>query len=109
MNRQPHARAQVTYLTAEQGGRQTPVFSAYRGQIHYEGEHEGWDAEQFFIGRDVVKPGESSECEIYFASPEKHLYRVGPGIRFRVQEGGRVVGNGVITEILWKLTDGRAV
>jgi len=93
----------VTYLKPEEGGRQTPVFSGYRGQFHYEGEHQhAWDAEQSFPSRELVQPGEGAECEIWFASPEQHLHRVKPGLRFHVQEGGRVVANGIVTEVLGK-------
>src|SRR5215813_3490762 len=107
MNRQPHVRARVTYLNSEDGGRLTPVFSGYRGQFHYEGEQQqGRDAEQFFVGREQVGPGESAECEIWFALPEKHLHRVKPGLPFQIQEGGRVVANGVVTEIFKKSRDG---
>jgi elongation factor Tu len=101
MPRLAHIRARVTYLKTEEGGRHTPVYSGYRGQFHYEGEHDtAWDAVQYFVGRGSVQPGDSAECKIQFVSPSNHLHRVRPGLRFHIQEGGRVMANGVVTEVL---------
>ena len=109
MNRRPHVRATITYLTTEEGGRQTPVFSGYQGQFHYQGEHDtGWLAVQYFSNRESVNPGDSVDCEIWFGTPEMHFHPIALGTRFHVQEGGRVVGNGIITEILRRDDSGAA-
>jgi translation elongation factor EF-Tu-like GTPase len=101
MNPEPHARARVAYVRTEDGGRQGPVFSGYRGQFHYDGERNvAWDAMQTFPGRDQVLPGESVDCDIWFLSPQLHAHRLSLGGRFQIQEGGRIVAQGVITEIL---------
>lgn len=74
--------------------------SGYRGQFHYKGENnEGWDAAQEFVGREWVDPGDTVRVQMVFASPEKHRNRLFEGTPFQIQEGGRIVGLGVVKKV----------
>ena len=90
--------ARITYLTAKEGGRSTPVFSGYRGQFHYGGND--WDAPQVFIDKEQVEPGESVRAYLGFLSPREHIGNIHVGMGFQVREGARIVGKGVVTKIL---------
>ena len=90
--------AMINYLSPEEGGRNTPVFSGYRGQFHY--NDNDWDAPQIFPDAEQVKPGESVRAYLGFVSPKEHIGKVHVGMEFQVREGARVVGNGVVTKIL---------
>lgn len=97
-------RVQVRYLLTEEGGRRSPVFDGYRGQFHYEADnYEVHDGIQRFpdlppgepvrMGKTV--PGIVEFPESYWK--EYHSRLMAAGMRFRIQEGGRLVGRGVIT------------
>ena len=90
--------AEIYYLTAEEGGRKTPIFTGYRGQLYYDGN--SWDAPQKFKDVEFVEPGESVRVCIGFFSPEKHHGQISVGMKFEVREGVRTVGKGAVTKIL---------
>lgn len=90
--------AKITYLTAEEGGRTTPVFSGYRGQFHYDGND--WDAPQTFLNVEQVMPGETVSAHLGFISPSEHVGKVHVGMSFQIREGARIVGTGIVTKII---------
>ena len=94
----PDIEAEISFLSAEEGGRKNCVYSGYRGQFFYEG-HD-WDADQQYPEVDEVLPGQLVRATIRFLSPENHLGRVVPGMPFEIREGSRTVGRGVVTKIL---------
>ncbi|MBD8389024.1 hypothetical protein [Dysgonomonas sp. BGC7] len=94
----PEIRASIYYLTEREGGRKTPVSSGYRGQFYY--DDTNWDACQTFIGQDVCLLGKTVDCYLTTASPQFHLKQLHIGKVFEIREGARVVGKGIITEVL---------
>ena len=56
--------ATLTYLTTEQGGRQTPAFPGYRPQVKFDFSEMQTSGQQTFIDRKIVYPGDTVEAEI---------------------------------------------
>ncbi len=90
--------AEITFLTPEEGGRKTPVFSGYRPQFYYDG-HD-WDAIHDYGDVAQVAPGQTVTALLVFLSPAYHLGRLYPGKQFQIREGQRIVGHGRVTKIL---------
>ena len=93
----PHIAAQIYYLRFDEGGRQSPVNSGYRGQFHINGSD--WDAAQEFIDRQFCNPGETVKAYIKFASVHE-IVPMAVGTPFQIREGNRIVGKGFITVII---------
>ncbi|QDT66854.1 EF-Tu C-terminal domain-related protein [Calycomorphotria hydatis] len=91
--------ANVTFLTTENGGRKGPVTSGYAPSHRIvdwtlsDGLHE-------YPEGVWVKPGESSSVRIKLLRPELYPGSLWIGKSFNVQEGGKVVGTGVVTRVL---------
>jgi hypothetical protein len=96
--RAPDLEAEVRFLTMADGGRASPVFSGYRGQLHYD-EHD-WDAVYAFPERDMVPPGDSTVTRMWLLSPDAHRGKLYPTKSFEVREGRKVVGRGVVTKVI---------
>jgi len=90
--------AEVRFLTQAGGGRASPVFSGYRGQLHYD-EHD-WDAIYAYPERDLVQPGDTALTRMWLLSPDAHRGKLFPGKSFEVREGRKVVATGVVTKLL---------
>lgn len=90
--------AEITFLTAEEGGRKVPAFSGYRPQFYYDGNH--WDAQHDYIGVSEVFPGQTVTTHLTFASPRFQLGKLYPGKEFLIREGHQIVARGKITKIL---------
>jgi elongation factor Tu len=93
----PHTRfkAEVIILTKEDGGRHTPFFSGYRPQF-YARTTDVTGVLTLPEGVEMVMPGDNITCTVTLITPiamEKEM-------RFAIREGGKTVGQGVITEIL---------
>lgn len=99
----PEIRATIYYLTENEGGRKTSVSNGYRGQFYYDGRD--WDACQTFIEQNSCLLGETVDCYLTMASPQYHLGKFYVGKEFEIREGAKIVGKGVITEILNKEFD----
>lgn len=89
--------ADLKMLTAEEGGRNTPIFDGYRPQYYF------WTTDVTGVvalpeGTESIKPGGSSSITVELITPiafEK-------GSSFAVREGGRTVATGVVTAIAEK-------
>ena len=90
--------AEITYLTAEEGGRKKPAFPGYRPQFFYDGRD--WDAIHVYPDVEFVMPGQTARAFLSFLSPECHVGRLYPGKEFLIREGRRTVAKGVVTAIL---------
>ena len=104
MTMHPQIEAQIRFLSTEEGGRETPVRSGYRGQFHYKGEEEGWDAVQEYTGKEWVAPGETVSARLVFVSEKPHCKKLVENLPFQIQEGNRVVGLGVVIKVLESLS-----
>jgi translation elongation factor EF-Tu-like GTPase len=97
----PDFRAEITFLTTEQGGRVGPVKSGYRPSHNFglpNGEIN--DAAHENIGQEWVPMGTTVDALLQLLNPERQAARFYPGFEFTVQEAMKVVGHGRIIEIL---------
>lgn len=90
--------AELDFLTTEQGGRRSPVFSGYRGQFHY----NDWDclASYDFQNKDQVNPGDKVVAKVDLAFREIHEKNINKGFKFKIREGARVVAERIVKEVL---------
>ena len=95
--------AEIRYLTAEEGGRRSGLFSGYRGQFYYSGND--YDGFQFFPDLqddEMVELGKTVRAVIKFRQErwdEVHSKAITVGMPFAIREGKRTVGRGVVTNV----------
>lgn len=97
-NQNGDIEAEITSLTSEEGGRNTPASSGYRPQFYYDGED--WDAKQEYVGVAKVYPGQTVLAILTFTSPQNHVDKLEVGKEFLIREGLTTVGHGKVTKIL---------
>lgn len=89
---------EISFVKTEDGGRKGPVRSGYRPQFYYNA-HD-WDAVHTYTTDDWVHPGEIVRGYLDFLSPEEHICKLFPGMKFVCREGSRVVAYGLVLRIL---------
>ena len=95
-------RALLSFLSTEEGGRQTPVFSGYRPNHNF-GEAGG---REFYVGRitfarsESILPAESKEVDIVFLNGPGLMDALRSGRPWRIQEGAKLVATAALIEIL---------
>ncbi len=95
--------AEVRYLTTEEGGRRTGVFSGYRGQFYYGGND--YDGFQYFPDKaddEMVKLGMTVRAVVVFSQQrwdEVHSRHIAVGMPFEIREGDTTVGRGRVTKV----------
>jgi translation elongation factor EF-Tu-like GTPase len=95
-------RASLSFLSTEEGGRQTPAFSGYRPNHNF-GEPSG---REFYIGQitfersESILPGESKEVGIEFLNGPGLMDALRSGRPWRIQEGPKLVATATLIEIL---------
>lgn len=107
MQPKAHFRARVTLKTAEDGGRESALrLRNYRPDVSFEADDRAYYGVHFVPGRDSdalldawISPGQAFEADFLLRAPELIMPRLRVGSLFRMMEGGRAVGNGVITLI----------
>ncbi|WP_166437109.1 EF-Tu C-terminal domain-related protein [Niastella caeni] len=92
--------AELKYLTTEEGGRQTPVFSGYRPQVKFDFDEIQTSGQQTFLNKDTVYPGDTVEASIRIISVEHFEHTLTEGMTFEFREGSKVIGTGIIIDIL---------
>jgi len=99
-NKTPDFIADINYLTTEQGGRKAPAFTGYFPQVKFSFSKYQGGGKQNFIDKEIVNPGEevTAEITLLLADPFKGSLEI--GFKFDVMEGARIVGKGIIVEIL---------
>ena len=103
--------ADLTVLTAAQGGRKYGIATGYRpnwdiglrtpsGEVSYADAAVSIDGEPLGPewGERRIEPGERGSVRLYPLAPE-FWYRLLPGQEIRMCEGSRVVGHGVVREV----------
>ena len=85
-------------MTKEEGGRNVPVHSGYRGQFRY--DQMDWDVPQEFIDKEICNLGESVKVFLQKLSPDYHIGKLHIGQDFEIREGGNTIGRGKITKII---------
>jgi hypothetical protein len=93
--------AELRYLTTEEGGRKTPVFSTgYRPQIKFDFDEMQTSGQQTFLNKETVYPGDTVEAAIRILSVEHFANTLTEGMAFEFREGSKIIGTGIITTIL---------
>ena len=92
--------ADLTYLTTDEGGRQTPAFSGYRPQVKFDFDEMQTSGQQTFLKKDTVYPGDTVQAAIRIISVEHFEKTLTEGMTFEFREGSRVIGTGKIIDIL---------
>ena len=92
----PHTKfkAQVYFLTKEEGGRHTPFVSNYRPQFYFR-TTDVTGVIRLPEGTEMCMPGDNVVMDVELLAP----IAVEQGTKFSIREGGRTVGSGSITEI----------
>ena len=98
--RPPDIEAEISFLPTEQGGRRSPAQSGYRPNHNFGLPGTLNDAAHEYIGCECAAPGQIVKAHMWFLVPEYQRGRLYQGLSFTVQEGSRIVGNGVITKVL---------
>lgn len=96
----PDFIAEVKYLTKEEGGRSHYAANGYRPHFQMYGKKEMTSAEQLFIDKDKVAPGEVVKAEIRILWVEAFEGLLERGTGFHLGEGSNIVANGIILEVL---------
>ena len=93
----PHTKfkGEVYVLKKEEGGRHTPFFNGYRPQFYFR-TTDITGTLQLPAGTEMCMPGDNVTMEIELI----HKIAIEEGLRFAIREGGRIVGSGVVTEII---------
>jgi len=99
---EPDFTAELYYLTAAEGGRKGYARSGYRPQFKIAGKRGSTSAEQIFIDKDKVFPGESVSAEIRILTIEEFKNQLYNGLDFELCEGNIIVARGKIIEVLNK-------
>jgi elongation factor Tu len=93
----PHTKfkAEVYILNKEEGGRHTPFYKNYRPQFYFRTTDVA-GAVKLPEGKEMVMPGDNTTFEVELIAP----IAMEVGLKFAIREGGKVVGAGVVTQII---------
>ena len=100
MNPKPDFIAELYYLTSEQGGRSTPVWTGYRPQVKFSFNEMVTSGYQRFLNKDEVNPGDTVDAEITVISTNFLKHKLYPGLEFEFREGSRIIGIGKVLQVL---------
>lgn len=87
--------AEVYILNKDEGGRHTAFFSGYRPQFYIR-TTDVTGSVTLKEGTEMVMPGDNAEIAIELVTP----VAIEEKMRFAIREGGRTVGEGVVTKVL---------
>ncbi len=93
----PHTQfeAEVYVLSKDEGGRHTPFFKGYRPQFYFRTTDVTGTVE-LPANVEMVMPGDNVNMVVNLISP----IAMDAGQRFAIREGGRTVGEGVVTKVM---------
>ena len=86
--------AKIYFLSSEEGGRKTPIFSGYRPALYF-GEQQT-DGAITLTSSDRAVPGTECEVVIKLLHPEHLGDALKPMATFEAKEGSRLVGRGQV-------------
>lgn len=95
-------RARIELLPSSDGGRTAPVRGSYRPNHNFGGPEDREMTVGFldFADGQSLSPGETTEIEMTLWPRPGLTENVLPGRTWRIQEGGRLVGFGIVLEVL---------
>lgn len=88
------------FLTTEEGGRSEITDEIYRPLFKLKDGLDLTSADQKFIGKDRVKPGDTIQSEIRIIWKEPYVRNLSEGSEFVLREGSQVVATGKILKVL---------
>ncbi|WP_435240785.1 elongation factor Tu [Streptomyces cucumeris] len=88
-----HFTARVYVLSADEGGRRTPVSTGYRPQFHLRTADVVGAVDLGLTG--VARPGDTVTMAVELG----RALPLEPGLGFAIREGGRTVGAGTVTTV----------
>lgn len=98
------ARAKITLLSTEEGGRRTAIGTGYRPNHVFEYRDDGSFAtfigEIQFENMEEIKPGEEGDVIVYFLKMPAIIPFLTTGRKWWLHEGQRLVGVGEIYSIV---------
>jgi elongation factor Tu len=90
--------AALSLLPTNQGGRKKPVFNHYRPSFSF-GSKQHFSSEIIFPDSTELQPGNFTTAKIKLL-PSRHISEhLKPGTLFKIFEGEKVVGLGIINSI----------
>ncbi len=94
--------AEVSLLPSSESGREKGITSGYRPNHNF-GSVENTEMRmgQITVENDEwIEPGTTKMTTISFIIPEGYIIDFAPCLTWRIQEGGRLVGNGKVTRLI---------
>jgi len=88
------------FLTTEEGGRSEETEEIYRPLFKLKDGKELTSADQQFIGKTTVLPGDSIHSEMRVIWKDPFIGALSVGTEFVLREGPQVVARGEILEVL---------
>ena len=88
------------FLTTEEGGRSEITDEIYRPLFKLKDSLDLTSADQKFIGKDRVKPGDTIQSEMRIIWKDPYVGALSEGAEFVLREGSQVVATGEILKVL---------
>ena len=88
-------KCSVYVLKTEEGGRHTPFFTNLRPQFYFR-TSDVTGVIELPEGVEMVNPGDNVEFDVELTTS----VALEKGTRFDVREGGRIIGKGIVTDII---------
>ena len=88
------------FLTTEEGGRSEITDEIYRPLFKLKDGLDLTSADQKFIGKDRVKPGDTIQSEMRIIWKDPYVGALSKGAEFVLREGSQVVATGKILKVL---------
>jgi len=88
------------FLTTEEGGRSEETEEIYRPLFKLKDGKDLTSADQRFIGKTTVKPGDTIHSEMRVIWKDPFVGALSKGTEFVLREGPQVVATGEILEVL---------
>lgn len=88
--------AEVYVLKKEEGGRHTPFVANYKPQFFMRTADVTGTVTALKEGAEMVMPGDNTTVTIELFTPVP----MSQGLRFAIREGGKTVGQGVVSKII---------
>src|ERR1700722_20585329 len=89
----------LTFFSAKNGGRKAPVYDHYRPSFSF-GKTTHFSGEVSFSDSEEVQPGDTVMSVVKLL-PSRYIPKnLKSGDPFTILEGGKIIGTGVIKEIL---------
>ena len=105
--KRPDLEIKMKVLSELEGGRRTPFYDGYRGQLYY--DNSDWDANYIILNKQTAIPGEEVNLKVKTIGREIHYGKFEIGKPIKIREGNRTIAKGEITKVvnqkfeLWNL------